>query len=70
LNAGKLASSYEKVAEQVRLVRVSLKKVQEESKIDAEKFFPKAIVEQIDKAGKAMETYNNSISNGLKNLKA
>lgn len=48
--AGKIDASYKKILEYARKVENSLTAIKEEAGIDATKFFPKEIVDRIEKA--------------------
>jgi hypothetical protein len=56
-SAGKINSSYGKIAEYARQLEITFKRIGEEAGIDASKFFPKEIITKIEGAEKAMENY-------------
>lgn len=68
-NAGKINSSYGKIAEYARQLEITFKRIGEEAGIDASKFFPKEIITKIEGAEKAMENYQEAVAEGLKGLK-
>ena len=62
--AGKIDASYKKILEYTRKVENSLTTIKEEAGIDATKFFPKEIVDRIEKAEQAMKDYEAAIEKG------
>lgn len=62
--AGKIDASYKKILEYARKVENSLTTIKEEAGIDATKFFPKEIVDRIEKAEQAMKDYEAAVEKG------
>ena len=62
--AKQIDSSYKKILEYARKVEISFSAIKKEANIDTSKFFPKEILERIEKAEAAVANYEKAIEKG------
>ncbi len=62
--AKQIDASYKKILDYARKVEISFSAIKKEANIDTSKFFPKEIVERIEKAEEAVKNYEKAIEKG------
>lgn len=62
--AKQIDASYKKILDYARKVEISFSAIKKEANLDASKFFPKEIIQRIEKAEEAFQRYEKAIERG------
>jgi molybdenum-dependent DNA-binding transcriptional regulator ModE len=62
--AKQIDASYKKILDYARKVEISFSAIKKEANLDASKFFPKEIIDRIEKAEEAVKNYEKAIAKG------